>query len=244
MNWFSPEELTEMSRPTMDRAIEAIEANDLERAAALCAEMRSEWRGLHDTLVGMIAGLASHIQARLGEDALEDAWMDSLDRMWRTESSRVAAADRKRVVRGLAATWRAHSGSGGGANPGSFTIEEDGEKFTFKMNPCGSGQRLWRNGAYEGEHPLTKTERSHTWTFGRANFPVYCTHCAFMNDILPIRWYGVPLFPADVPDDFDADPCTWYWYKDPGDIPERFWERYKMSSYRQGRRVDPGGATP
>ena|GEM_PF-5433431 len=21
----------------------------------------------------------------------------------------------------------------------------------FEMNPCGSGQRLWRNGAYEGE---------------------------------------------------------------------------------------------
>ncbi len=59
----------------------------------------------------------------------------------------------------------------------------------------------------------------------------------------PIHWYGVPLFPADVPDNFDADPCTWYRYKDPRDIPERFWERYGISSGRRGRTVDPG-ATP
>ena len=53
-------------------------------------------------------------------------------------------------MRLLAATWRAHSCSGVGPNPGSFTITEDEEKVTFTMNPCGSGQRLVRNGAYEG----------------------------------------------------------------------------------------------
>ena len=37
------------------------------------------------------------------------------------------------------------------ANPGAFEIDEDEEKFTFRMTPCGSGQRLWRNGAYRGE---------------------------------------------------------------------------------------------
>ena len=31
--WYEPEELGEMSRPTMDRAIEAIEAGEFERAA-------------------------------------------------------------------------------------------------------------------------------------------------------------------------------------------------------------------
>jgi hypothetical protein len=30
--WFSEDELRDMSRPTMDRAIEAIDAGDLERA--------------------------------------------------------------------------------------------------------------------------------------------------------------------------------------------------------------------
>src|SRR3954468_7525275 len=46
--WFSDDELSEMSRPTMDRAIEAIEAGDLVEAKALCEAMKHEWRFLHD----------------------------------------------------------------------------------------------------------------------------------------------------------------------------------------------------
>jgi hypothetical protein len=32
--------------------------------------------------------------------------------------------------------------SGVGPAPGAFEVEEDEEKLTFPMNPCGSGQRL------------------------------------------------------------------------------------------------------
>ncbi|MGI8677629.1 MAG: hypothetical protein ACR2LX_02860 [Jatrophihabitans sp.] len=227
--WFSVKELTELARPTMDRAIEAIERGDAQGAVDLCEEMRREWRNLHDTMAGMIAGLVSFIQQRLGEDAIADAWTDALGRGWRQETARIQAADRRQVARGLAATWRAHSGSGRGANPAAFRIEEDTEKITFTMNPCGSGQRLWRNGAYEGEHAFTLTERAHTWTFGRENFPVYCTHCAFMNEILPIKWYGLPLFPAETPTNYDHDPCIWYWYKNPSNIPDHYWRRYGLS---------------
>ena len=44
--WFSDEELHEMSRPTMDRAIEAIDRGDLDQARALCEAMKYEWRRL------------------------------------------------------------------------------------------------------------------------------------------------------------------------------------------------------
>ena len=64
------------------------------------------------------------------------------------------------------------------------------------MNPCGRGQRLWRNGVYEGEDPYGVTEEAHDWSYGREGFPLYCTHCAFMNELLPIRWYGLPLYPS------------------------------------------------
>ena len=119
----------------------------------------------------------------------------------------------------LAATWRAHSCSGTGPHPGAFTITEDDEKFTFEMNPCGSGQRLVRMGRYEGPNALGVTTAAHDWSYGREGFPLYCTHCSFMNESLPIRWIGYPLYPSDPPDDFGRDPCTWYWYKDPADIP-------------------------
>ena len=48
-----------------------------------------------------------------------------------------------------------------------------------------------------------------------------------MNELLPMRWTGLPVYPSDPPDDFDRDPCVWYWYKDPADIPARFRERYE-----------------
>ena len=70
------------------------------------------------------------------------------------------------------------------------------------------------------------TDEAHDWSYGREGFPLYCTHCAFMNEALPIRWIGYPVYPSDPPDDFDRDPCTWYWYKDPADIPDRHFDRY------------------
>ena len=73
-----------------------------------------------------------------------------MNRGWRRHHDAIVALDRRELVGLLAATWRAHSCSGVGPNPGSFTISEDEEKVTFTMNPCGSGQRLVRNGAYEG----------------------------------------------------------------------------------------------
>jgi hypothetical protein len=50
-----------------------------------------------------------------------------------------------------------------------------------------------------------------------------------MNELLPLRWIGYPVYPSDAPDDFDHDPCVWYWYKDPADIPARHRERYEAA---------------
>ena len=63
--WFSPEELDELSRPTMDRAIEAIDAGDLEEARRLCSEMKHEWQMLHDLMAGGVLDLVAHRGASL-----------------------------------------------------------------------------------------------------------------------------------------------------------------------------------
>ncbi len=185
-----------MSRPTMDRAIEALDRHDVEQARALCEEMKHEWRYLHDPMVETIA-----------------------------------ARDRRQIVHAIAASWRAHSCTGTGPHPGPFSITEDGEKFTFAMNPCGSGQRLVRMGRYEGPDALGVTPAAHDWSYGREGFPLYCTHCPFTNESLPIKWIGYPLYPSDPADDFGRDPCTWYWYKGPADIPNRHWERYGSEAH-------------
>lgn len=226
--WFSEVELDQMSQPTMDRAIVALEAGDTDTALSLCKAMRHEWRFLHDVMAESMLGLVTYIQQQEGDDGVARAWEESLRRGWKRDTGKIFERDRREIVEALAATWRAHSGSATGQNPGAFTIEEDEEKFTFAMNPCGSGQRLWRNGAYKGEDAYGVTEKAHDWSYGRKDFPLYCTHCAFMNELLPIRWYGMPLYPSRAPEDFDHDPCVWYWYKDPENIPDEYWQRYGM----------------
>ena len=95
----------------------------------------------------------------------------------------------------LATTWRAHSCSGAGPEPGKFDIEEDDEKITFILNPSGSCGRLWRRGLYGPPKNYGMTKEAHDWSFHRKDFPYYCTHCSFMNESLPIEWTGVPLYP-------------------------------------------------
>jgi hypothetical protein len=223
--WFTDEELAELSRPTMDRAIEAIEAGDLEGAKRLCAEMKHEWLMLHDLMAESVLSLISFVQDRLGDDGVAAAWTRATEQGWKRHHDAINSLPRRELVPLLAATWRAHSASGVGEHPGAFTVTEDDEKVTFTMNPCGSGQRLVRRGLYESQG-YGRTRAAHDWSYGRKDFPLYCTHCSFMNESLPIQWSGYPLYPSDPPDDYAKDPCTWYWYKDPQDIPERHWRRY------------------
>jgi hypothetical protein len=224
--WFSEDELREMSRPTMERAIEALDAGDVSGARALCDQARHEWGMLHDLMVESVAGLLTFIQARQGEEAIAEAHEESMEQGWRRHVEAIARTDRRALVELLAATWRAHSTGGVGRNAGAFTVSEDEEKVTFAMNPCGSGQRLWRNGHYARPGGYALTDAAHSWTYGREQFPIYCTHCTFMNESLAIRWVGYPVYPSHAPVDFDHDPCVWHWYKDPADIPASYWERH------------------
>jgi len=223
--WFDPAELEELSRPTMDRAIEAMEAGELERARELCNDMKREWLMLHDLMAESVLGLVTFIQDELGDEGVKAAWETGNEKGWRRHHDAIQSLDRRKLVYLLAATWRAHSASGVGEHPGRFTITEDDEKITFTMNPCGSGQRLVRKGLYESQG-YGATHEAHDWTYGRKNFPLYCTHCSFMNEKMPIEWSGYPLYPSDPPEDFHRDACTWYWYKSVDAIPERHWQRY------------------
>src|SRR3954466_15780248 len=168
--WFTDEELREMSRPTMDRAIEALDRGNTETARALCEAMKHEWRSLHDLMVEGIAGLISYVQERLGDEGVAEAWRYGSERGWKRDVETIARMDRRAVAQALAATWRAHSGSGTGPRPGALTITEDDEKLTFSMNPCGSGQRLVRNGGYDGENAFGTTNAAHDWSYGRKDF--------------------------------------------------------------------------
>jgi hypothetical protein len=227
----------------MDRAIEAIEAGNDEEAISLCRGMRHEWAlparsdGRVDARVGVL-----HPGAVGRRRGLPKRGSPGLERGWRRDTQAILGRDRREIVETLAATWRAHSTSGVGPEPGAFTIEEDDEKFTFRMNPCGSGQRLWRRGMYEGDHAYGVTHEAHDWSYGRAGFPLYCTPlCIHERTAADQVVRGTAVSLGSRRRTSDRDPCTWYWYKDPADIPDRHWARYGLSKSEQGVTV-PGCA--
>ena len=236
--WFDQEELDAMSRPTMDVLLEALDRGDTDEVRRLAERMKSEWGMLHDLLVEMVAGLATYVHRQEGDAGVAAAWEDTFERSWRSHVERTAELDRKQVVDLLARTWRAHSISGSGRHPAAFSVSEDDEKVTFDMHPCGSGQRLVLKGRYEGEGAYAVTTEAHDWSDDRAGFPVYCTHCSFMNEILPLRWIGLPLYPGHAPRDFTSDSCVWHWYKDPDAIPAAYAERYHETPVPTPRRRD------
>ena len=61
------------------------------------------------------------------------------------------------------------------------------------------------------------------YLFGRINALLYNKRRAG-DDVIDLGMGN----PSDPPEDFDHDPCTWYWYKDPADIPARHFERYGL----------------
>ena len=87
--WFAEEELRDMSRPTMDRAIEALDRGDVDAARELCEEMKHEWRFMHDLMAGGLLGLISFVQEKLGDEGVAQAWRYGNERGWRGDVEKI-----------------------------------------------------------------------------------------------------------------------------------------------------------
>ena len=174
--WFSEEELAELSRPTMDRAVEAIDAGDLESARRLCGEMKHEWQMLHDLMAAGVLDLVSFIQQRLGEDAVGEAWEQSMNRGWRHHHAAIEALDRRDLVELLAATWRAHSCSGVGPQPGGLRDqrgrrEGDLHDEPVRVGPAAGAERRLRRAPRRRRAPARPTTGPSTAASSRSTAP-------------------------------------------------------------------------
>jgi hypothetical protein len=135
--------------------------------------------------------------------------------------------------------WVAHSCSGAGEHGGAFRLEEDDERFTFVLDPCGSGGRLWRKRRYEPPFDFALTERSYPWSYNRKGYPYYCVHCFFMNELLPYHHLGFTNWPVEPPE-YPMDVCRWHLYKDRYAVPWRYYERFALEKPSGSRRPRSG----
>lgn len=214
---FTDEELKEMSVRTLDVLLEAIDAGDKEKAKHLANRMYREFNHLHDGYFTWVTALQSFIYNNYGIEALEQAEREAhtieANFVWRSAGG---TPDFKTRVRSMAGGLKGH------LQP--VTVEEDDEKVTITMKPCGSGERIIRMGGYEPEIGLARVKEAHPITYMQENFPIYCVHCPVM-EMLDIERSGDFTSVHIVTDPIGQEHCRFALYKDNADIPEASYTR-------------------
>ena len=215
---FTEEQLERMGTPRLDRVKSAMEAGEKEKALKEVQGMFNEFLSMHNLMRDWIAVLYSHIYKKYGEEALYEANHAACTFWLKDLLGKYEEAEPRRKAQMLAAGFRGHFVP--------LKVEEDDEKFTITMLPCGSGGKLALEGGYEPPRNLARVQEAQPQTLSKENFPVYCTHCAF-QEIIPIEELGHPIFITDCPggDKIGEEDCKVYIYKKAEDIPEEFYER-------------------
>ena len=229
--WLSEYEREALTTPVIRRLSRSIALHKHAEALSLCDELAGERIVLHDFFADACTALFTWIGQTLGEQNLPEMFNACFEQSARRQVFDLLNLG---IPRGLEASmlatnaWIAHSCSGAGEHGGAFKLVEDEEKFTFILDPCGSGGRLWRKGRYEPPLDLALTSQSYPWSYNRQAFPYYCLHCAFLNEILPYRHLGFITWPVDPPL-FPMDVCKWHLYKDRHAVPEAYYQRFGLT---------------
>lgn len=215
----------ELGRATVDAVAEAIDHGHPQEAKERLEYARHEWEIVHDMFTNWAWSFFTYIQKTQGEDALENAYRTILGSYYRSRYDGVMAASPEVQLQLTVEGLRGHLMGPG--RKGEVQVVDEGERWSIAMEPCGSGgaaiQRL-RSGKEPNPELFGFSEEAHSWTWGRENVCLYCGHCAFVNEILAIEQYGHPMRITEYSGDDDGH-CTWYIYKDPAQIPARYYER-------------------
>lgn len=214
---FSQEERNRLEQPLADRISEAIDKGRYEQAKELAFQLETESSANIYAFEDFVSALLSYTYKNHGDEILQDSLKYCADIIIKPLHEKLLNMGCREMVEAFAALFRSHTGRG-------LKIEEDDEKVTLILNPCGSGGRMVKEGYFGPPKNLLKVEKAQPITFGRKNFPSYCTHCAVLHHIMPIEWSGVPFPPIEVGNG-PGDPCKWHIYKDPTAIPDCYYEQ-------------------
>jgi hypothetical protein len=211
-------EIAEMEKLTVDRICEAIDRGDKEEAKKTARRMFSEFLSMHDLYRDWITATLSFIARRFGDQALEEAMKEGTSAWWlpiRKKFPRGVEGLRQRVKM-FAAGLRGH------LQP--LHIEEDDDKVTIQMRPCGSGGRLILEDKYAGPNPFYTINGAQRLTYGRQSFPVYCAHEP-IQELVDIEANGAPFVVVEPAHELGKQHCSFHIYKDPANIPDKYYER-------------------
>ncbi|MBI2869401.1 MAG: hypothetical protein HYX96_06215 [Chloroflexi bacterium] len=217
---FTADELRELDPRTLDILLETIEAGDKEKAKKLANRMYKEYLSMHDLYRNWSAAFMSYIYEKHGYKEFYEALKWAVRTGQEQFKETYAQADFRRRVKMLAMGLRGHLQG--------LEIQEDDEKVCVRMTPCGSGERLFKEGGFGGPpHNFTLIKEASPLTYGDTDFPIYCSH-ACMQEILWTEWFGYPVFVSFPVDKMGRNSCWYCIYKDPDAIPEEVYARVGM----------------
>jgi hypothetical protein len=213
---FTDEELKEMGTRTLDLVIEAIDAGNKEKAKELAKRMYKEFNHLHDGYMVWVTGLLTYIYQNYGVEAVEEAERKAHG----IEAKLVFLPPEKTDLRSMVE----HMVSGFRGHLQPITVEEDDEKISITMKPCGSGERIIQKGGYNPEFGLAKIKEPHNITWHSEGFPIYCVHCP-LGEMMSVERTGSLGTVHVVDEPMYEGACHFVLYKDPDNIPEEFYTR-------------------
>lgn len=174
---FDNEEREFLPRRRVDRAITKLDAGETD-LAPLIEGQRKDGKPWHDFGVVCLEYFYAIALEAGGPDYLDEMLAQTYEPAFVAGFPRYAALSDEALAREIARTWNYHCAD--------FTLSEEEDRFVFRLDPCGSGGRLyrgqmWRDMFHYGAPLSPIIPAPHPIDFNRANAPSYCTHCAASN---------------------------------------------------------------
>jgi len=174
---FTEDERETIVKTRVDRALEKLDRGETDIADLLRGQ-RKDWKPWHDFGLVLLEYFYGVALEKGGADYLQETLEQTYAPAFNAGFPRYAAMSDDELVREIARTWNYHCAD--------FTIEEEDDRFVFRLDPCGSGGRLfrgemWRDMFHYGEPLSPIMPDAHPINFSRIDAPAYCTHCAASN---------------------------------------------------------------
>ena len=212
---WTDEQLAEMAKLPIDKAIEAIDAGDKEKAKEQVKLMYDQFTHLHDGATVWLAGLLTWIYERHGTEGVNDAEREAHAKEAKLVFLPPEQTDFEFILKKMVSDLQGHVHQ-------HMTLTEDDEKVVLTNKPCGSGGRLIKMGGYDPEVGLARIKEPADITFSTPDYPIYCVHCPLFN-MNAIDDTGDFVFINNPPG--DGTECRFIFYKDKKDIPEEYYKR-------------------
>jgi len=234
---FKPRRLWEEFRAMRREMILLCGEQRFSEALTLLEDFKEAWRRIQDRDVDHLYGLINEIVMRFGESSLEEMWDFIIGPLFKMRYAKFDIdhvpweESLKTNVYLCFESMRGHLVGPG--RTGNMEFEEDEKRYTFRFDPCGSGARILRGDAIEGSPPRIEapygwgvTKEKHDFAWNKEGVCYYCSNCCIVQQLKPIDAFGYPVRVVEPPTypSESAKKCTFHVYKDPKDVPERYYE--------------------